>query len=257
MEFVVIISVLLNILVNVLLLLASAKLCDFPVRTRKLAVAVFLNALFGFGCFFLRGRALGYDFLWVILLTFLAINTYGFHGSSIRPAVIFISMSILYDIAVSGLIEQKVWSLLLLIACIVIILFRSFRGEYKRYVPVEIKYKGVKNAFVALYDTGNLLRDPLTGNSVLIVAGDIAEKLTGLTRQQLANPVETIQLQVIPGLQLLPYSTIGQPQGLLLAMRFHDIKIGQKKLSGLVAFAPEAFFSGCKYQALTGGKGSC
>lgn len=257
MEFAVVISVILNILVNVLLMLSSAKLCNFAIKKKKLLVAILLNALFGFGCFFIKKRALSYDLIWVSLLIFLAINTFGYHASSIQPAVIFISMSILYDIAISGLAVKKVWSLLLLGVCVLAVLFSNSHHRYKKYVPVEIKYKGIKNTFIALRDTGNLLKDPLTGKSVLIVSGGIAQQLTGLTAQQLQNPVDTIQLQLIPGLQLLSYSTIGQPQGLLLAMRFQEIKIGSRKASGLVAFAPDMFFNGCKYQALTGGTVLC
>lgn len=250
-------SVILNILVNVLLLLASAKLCGFVVSAYKIIAAIFLNSLFNIGCYFLGGEILGNNLLWIVLLLFLSVNTFGYRRDSILPSVIFVSMSILYDIAISGLISKKFWSILVLVACILLILFRGFQNGYKRYIPIEIHYRGVKESFVALHDTGNLLRDPLTGDSVLIVSCDIAEQLTGLTRQQLANPVETIQRQPISGLQLLPYTTVGQPHGFLLAMRFQNIKIGVKMRSGLVAFAPNNFFTGCKYQALTGGNVLC
>lgn len=257
MAFIMIISLFLNILVNVFLLMASAKLCNFSVRRHKILLAVFLNVLFAFGTYFIKPNSVTCNLLWVLLLLFLAVNTFGFQKDSVVPGAIFISMSILYDIAISGLIEQKIWSLMLLAACVLFVLFRVRSRDCNKFVPVEIKYKGVKNSFTALYDTGNLLCDPVTGNAVLIVAGEVAQQLTGLTRQQLLNPVDTIQKCAIPGLQLLPYSTIGQPHGLLLAMRFRDIKIGKKRSSGLVAFAPDAFFSDCKYQALTGGKMSC
>ncbi len=257
MEFVMIISLFLNILVNVFLLVASAKLCNFSVKRRKLLFAVLLNVVFVFGTILIKQYSVVCNLFWVLLLLILAGNTFGFGKDSVIPGAIFISMSILYDIAISGLIEQKIWSLLLLAVCVLFVLFRGRSRDCNRFVPVEIKHRGVKNSFTALHDTGNLLRDPVTGNSVLIVAGDIAQQLTGLTRQQLLNPVDTIQKRAIPGLQLLPYSTIGQPHGLLLAMRFRDIKIGQKRGSGLVAFAPDTFFSDCKYQALTGGNMSC
>jgi len=102
-----------------------------------------------------------------------------------------------------------------------------------------------------LEDTGNCLRDPVTGASVLVVGAQAARLLTGLTQQQLRSPLTT--LGTIPGLRLIPYRTVGTGAGLLLAMRFQNVRIGSWQGSTLVAFAPEGLEMGHPYQALTGG----
>jgi hypothetical protein len=90
----------------------------------------------------------------------------------------------------------------------------------------------------------------VTGKSVLVVGADIADRLTGLSRRQLSEPVETIS--EIPGMRLVPYRAVGQPSGLLLALTVRKSKIGGKKGSTLVAFAPQILDESGKYQALLG-----
>jgi len=127
----------------------------------------------------------------------------------------------------------------------------GFRGRIKQYLPVELSYKSSCLKIQALYDTGNLLKDPVTGKPVLIVSADVAEKLTGLSVHQLQKPVET--MGAIPGLRLIPYHTVAKTDGFLLALRIQNIKIGNWKGSSLVAFAPRELDETGKFQALIGG----
>ena len=119
------------------------------------------------------------------------------------------------------------------------------------YVPVELRYRDKHMNLTALHDTGNTLRDPITGRRVLVIGADAAGELTGLTREQLRRPVESIG--ALPGLRLIPYRSVGTENGFLLALRLQDVKIGTWRGSSLVAFAPERLSSEDAYQALTGG----
>ena len=56
----------------------------------------------------------------------------------------------------------------------------------------------------------------------------------------------------MPGLRLIPYRAVGRG-GMLLALRFEDVVIGQKKGRALVAFDPGGLGTEQMYQALTGG----
>lgn len=115
-------------------------------------------------------------------------------------------------------------------------------------IPVELNYMGKTLHITALRDTGNQLRDPITGRHVLIVGADIAGKLTGLSPAALEDPVNT--MGAIPGLRLIPYRTVGNT-GFLLALKLSDVKIGNRQGQTVVAFSPLVL--GSKYQALTGG----
>jgi len=116
---------------------------------------------------------------------------------------------------------------------------------------VELSYGDKRVQLTALRDTGNTLRDPVTGRQVLVVDASTAGKLTGLSVQQLKKPVESVT--ALPGLRLIPYRAVGQAGGLLLALKIPQAKIGSWQGSALVAFAPEGLGSDGTYQALTGG----
>ena len=120
--------------------------------------------------------------------------------------------------------------------------------EKKHLVPIELTYGQTHLKLTALYDTGNTLVDPVTGQGVLILDAPSAQTLTGLTPQQLNTPVES--LGTLPGLRLIPYHTVGN-SGFLLALRLPAVKIENRQESIVVAFAPQRF--GKDYQALTGG----
>ena len=123
----------------------------------------------------------------------------------------------------------------------------------QEFVPIRLAYGEKTMNIIALRDTGNTLRDPITGEQVMVVAGDVATKLIGLTQQQLRSPLETLAMSPVPGLRLIPYSAVGQGNSLLLAVRMKDVRIGSRVHSAVVAFAPEGLGKGTVYQALTGG----
>ena len=118
---------------------------------------------------------------------------------------------------------------------------------------MTLRYGGKTASFTALRDTGNTLRDPITGEPVLVVSGEIGQTLTGLTQKQLSSPLETISSRPLPGLRLIPYHAVGNKGGLMLAMRFPGAMVGKKEQTVLAAFAAEGLGQNGMYQALTGG----
>ena len=118
---------------------------------------------------------------------------------------------------------------------------------------MELCYSGKKLRLLALRDTGNMLRDPITGEAVLVVDADAGQTLLGLTLDQLEDPIGAVASASVPGLRLLPYRSIGSPQGMLAAIRLDNTKIGDFRGSTVVAFAPQKLDSEGIYRALTGG----
>ena len=132
------------------------------------------------------------------------------------------------------------------------LLFQATRGNTGTLIPLELGYCNQKLCLTALRETGNGLRDPVTGEQVVVISAESAAKLTGLTPQQLRNPLDTLAAQPIPGLRLIPYRAIGG-SGMLLALRISDGKLGERRCSPLVAFAPGGLGEERDFQALTGG----
>ena len=120
------------------------------------------------------------------------------------------------------------------------------------YIPLELCREGKRLNLTALRDTGNTLRDPVTGEQVLVLSQEVACALTGLTANQLRTPLDTMQQHPIPGLKLIPYRAVGS-SGFLLGMRFQNAKIAGRQRSIVAAFAPETLGREAAYQALAGG----
>ena len=159
----------------------------------------------------------------------------------------------LLHLALSGLSFASgggMWTPLFASAAILCHCNYSMPTQGQRFVPVELSYNDVTLKILALKDTGNCLRDPVTGKSVLVIGGKVAQKLTGLTQAQLKDPAAA--MGTMPGLRLIPYQTVGRDHGLMLAMRFQNVKIGHWQGSALVAFAPEGL-ENTEYEAITGG----
>lgn len=150
----------------------------------------------------------------------------------------------------SGFIGILASAAVLLLLCV--FGFQRIPGQ-SRHVPVEIHYNKDVWHINALHDTGNALRDPVTGQQVLIVGADVARQILGLTLQQLNAPVETVRCQIRPGLRLIPYRTVGLSGGMLLAAQMDQVLIAGRQSGRLVAFAPQILDTESTYQALAGG----
>ena len=114
-------------------------------------------------------------------------------------------------------------------------------------------YLGTQRCGLPVLAPGGYRWRPKTGEQVLVAGADIAEKLLGLTTQQLLHPVETLSKSTFPGLRLIPYRSVGQPGAMLLAVRFQNARVGKRQMHPLVAFAPQRIAAGEMYQMLTGG----
>ena len=149
------------------------------------------------------------------------------------------------DIRVLALAGLGLW-------CLCRLVFEESPGS-REYVPLVISYSQKKMKLLALRDTGNSLRDPITGRQALVLCAGAASRLTGLSLEQIRDPLATMAEQPVPGLRILPYRTVGQGSSLMLAMVFEDVELDGRKQKTLVAFAPENFGAQEAYQALAGG----
>lgn len=111
---------------------------------------------------------------------------------------------------------------------------RRFR-EWLLYVPIEIHFDDTRFQVNALIDTGNRLRDPLTGSPVILLEYNAAVKFLpeevrrafmafdagdlGLISELLANSAWLARFRVIP------FVSIGEERGLLPGFRADEILI--------------------------------
>lgn len=246
---------LINFLINFLLLMGTDRLFGYPTAWLATAVAATIGSLYAGMCLQPGFRFLGNLFWKTVSLGVMAGFAFGFSKSGFQRGVVFALLSMALGGIVMGIgNESAIWQLVAA-GVIMVLCAIGFQGKSGRggYVPVELYYNGKMLHLTALYDTGNTLKDPVTGRPVLVIGEDAARALTGLTSAQLRDPVRSMLAAEIPGLRLVPYKTVGQPCAMMLALRLQKVRIGHWEGSSLVAFAPDKLSREGTYQALAGG----
>lgn len=229
---------------NVLLLFAAGRFLGGGENPARILIGAGFAVLFT-----LLSILPGFSFLDHILwrlaaMTLTALSAFGFRDRALLRMLVFL----LLQLSLGGLTGEKSEAVSVLLGAAGIGFACLLLSKQSKFIPVELHYGNQTLHMTALRDTGNTLRDPVTGKSVLVVSAHIAEQLTGLTADALRDPVET--MGKVPGLRLIPYQSVGS-DGFLLAVFVPQAKIGTKQGSAIVAFSPMIFES--NYQALTGG----
>lgn len=247
--------ILLNAAVDFLLLLGTNRLTGFPAGFKRLIPAALLGGVYGGMCLLPNFHFLG-NILWrLVCLGTMSVIAFGLDPSALRRCGVFVLLTMALGGVVSNFHSRNFAWIILGALCIWGLCKVGFgSGTVGRtYVPLQIHHDGKTVSLIALRDTGNTLKDPITGEQVLVLGGRAARELSGLTEDQLRSPLETMARQKQPGLRLIPYASVGQGRGMLLAMRFCDVKMGERSGSALIALAPETIGRGEGFQALAGG----
>lgn len=243
--------ILLGAVVDMLLLTGATVLAGFPPDSSRLIPGGLLGGLYAGAAAVPQLYFLGNWYWRLVFMGLVCMVGFGLHRASVRKAALYILLRLALDGIGAGLDRVGIWALGAGALGLCLVCTVGFRGGFgKRYLPVELQYGGKQIRLTALHDTGNSLRDPVTGGSVLVVGPELARQLTGLTQDQLRTPVKSVLS--LPGGRLIPYKTIADPGGLLLALPIPEVRIGSWKGKCLVAFAPERLGNG-EFEALTGG----
>lgn len=271
----------LNLMIDYLLLLTAARLAGAPLQRGRLLCgaalgAVYAVAVFLPGCAAL-GRPLGRLTAGVVM------NILAFWKMQRQWRII--CLSLLLSAALAGIVmalglaagsastvagklyyAQIGWPMLLGTACgMYVLLHMIFRqgarhggGELMR---VAVKIQGKERELLALHDTGNTLRDPISGQPILVIE---QEALRGIWDPEIAEILYR-PLQVEEkiarlhhagrgiGFTLLPFRSVGAA-GLLLAVRSDSIRVERMTYRhAWVALSERCVSDGGAYRALWGG----
>lgn len=244
--------IILNFLVDFLLLMGTNRLSGFPLAAKRCAAAAVLGALYSGVCMAPSFRFLS-GVLWrVVSLAGMAAIAFGLNRSAVKRSGVFVLLSMALGGVVLNFRRGGFWTLVLCAGAVWLLCRIAFGQTVggREYVPVTLTYGEQSEHILALRDTGNTLRDPITGEPVLVVAGSVGQRLTGLTESQLRAPLETLARRPIPGLRLIPYRAVGRSGGMLLALRMDKVTVGSRQRSAIVAFTPEGLGGEGLYQGL-------
>lgn len=271
---------LLNAIVDYLLLLAGARIAGEPLCRIRFVLGGMLGGGYAVAIFVLPFlEKLEFKILMFILMILIS---YGKSKRLLRQACIFLALSsaLAGGILAIGLMGGHALTLqggvlysmmdlktVLLSAAVcygvLSLLFRGYgyhthtAGEL---VEITLVCHQKEVTLTCLRDTGNTLKDPITGKEVLIVQAERMAPLFPIeltpTKQDVRQPAAGLarlsQGEMTGRLRLLPYQAVGV-SGLLLTLQADLLKIGEvTHKRPLVALSPTAVSDGGGYHGLIG-----
>lgn len=243
---------LINLMIDFLLLAGTNRLCGSSPRFGRCLLGASLGALYATVCILPGFYFLGNTLWRAVSLVGIAVAAYGLQRNTLRKASVFLFLSMALGGISTGIGKGDLPHLFLSVLLLGLVAFASFHGGFaqKRYVPVELRFGSLQKNLTALVDTGNLLRDPISGESVLVVGAEVATEMLGL---DVSDPVRAVEQGAVPGLRLIPFRSLGNPGGMLVGLKLDNVRIDGKEGSKIIGFSPYQFGENCTYQALAGG----
>lgn len=263
----------LNGLMDYFLLLATAHLAGVPPRRGRYVLAALLGGVYAVSVFLPGLSWLASPVMKLAAGTAMALTAYGDQEKFLRMTLLLFLVSCGFAGCVlgfglvsggvpmeNGIFYTDVDARVLLLAAgaayaVLTVVFRAsarhgVRGEL---VPVTLHWEDRQARLTALRDTGNELRDPVTGRPVLVVQASLLEPLwppdlgRRLSGDALLSPAETLT-RLGPyqaRFRLTPYTAVGVAGGLLLTARTDWGSVGGRRYDRLlVALSPTALGEG-------------
>lgn len=276
----------LNLIVNYLILFATARLSSAPIKRWRIALGAALGALYAVIAFFQGFEILTAIWVKILVAGLMILISFGFRAwqKVLRYFFVFCGLSFAFGGCVfaiylitnganglmdvrNGVFYLKVPLGILLVASAIsylifsLVFRRSATGTTKHEIlQVELHCGGRGTVFYALVDSGNTLVDPLTNRSVMIVEyntvrdvlpGYVRDILDGIHGEQFV-----LKLPELPKdmhFKLIPYKTVDAEFHMLLAFKPEQLIVdGKEKKGMLVALCPNQISDGGAYSALTG-----
>lgn len=244
--------ILFGFVVDILLILGTNRLLGYPVKMRRTLLAAGFSGFYRGVCMIRSFRFLAHPLWRLVSLGIMGWIAFGMDITAMKRGAVLILLSLALSGAAAGAHKGTAMGVVISGSIVWALCIVGFHGGGygRRFLPIEISYRGKHISLIALQDSGNSLRDPISGEKVLVIDAAAAESLTGLRKEELSAPIQTLAQGHYPAMKLIPYHTIGTEHGLLLAMRFSDVQIGREHRSAIVAFSAEEIGRGEGYRAL-------
>ena len=269
----------LNSAINYLLLRGSAAMGGHPVRFGRLLAAACLGGLYAVavvlpGCGWLQELPIQ-----AICAGLMLLIAFGWKRNTVKQGLFFFGLSFAFGGVVMLLIQLaepdcmifgnrayyavSTPALLLLagvgygISALVLSGWGAHTGGEIQTMQVQMGEQTVPVR--VLRDTGNTLRDPISGQTVLVTGKALLETLLSdmVLRAELQDPATLLERlsKDHPKLRfcLVPYRAVGVEAGLLLAIRCSLIH-GKRKETILAAFSPTEVSADGTFDAIWGGE---
>lgn len=257
----------LNALMDALVLLATAQLGGICPKRGRCFWAAILGGVYSVAVFLPGGEVLASWLGKAVAGTLMVLTAYGGERHILRVILLFFGVScgmagcvmalgavaggiplengVLYtnvDVGVLLSVSAAAYGVLTLV-------FRASAGKRVRglLVPVTLAWDDRRVHLTVLCDTGNSLRDPVTGRTVLIADSLQLRELFPVELRPLLHPERLRSPAELPGMlgewrvrfRLIPYRAVGVSGGMLVAFKTDWGEVGGRRYDRLmVALSP-------------------
>ncbi len=269
---------LLNLIVDYLLILATAKITGELIVRIRFAFSALLGAIYAVVLFLPGFIWLSHPLCKICFAVLMVLIAYGRSRQFVRILLVFWGSSAalggvvlaLQFIGAGGLTLENgvlytgfdIRILLVTVIISYIVLSTAFErtahhgGKRKDLKKSIVMIDGREISFTVLIDTGNTLKDPVQNMPVIVAEGEIIQPLLS-EKLDLLDPIGSMQRikneSMRKRIRLIPYRAVGISNGMLLAVRSDRATVGDRELKGaLIALSPTPVSDGGGYQALVG-----
>lgn len=249
-----------NLMINTIILMASAVILRIKYSCARVFAGAAVGALYACVIFFPKIHII-YTFAArasaAALICFIAFAPKGVR-QCVKQTVVFyittavfgvISLALLYftdiGIRLGGVISNGVFYFnipitYLVLSCAVAYASISAADKFFRkralrsYTDITVFMGGKSVELKALVDTGNMLRDPLSGKTVMIAEAKVMAPLFEFDIGALSDG-EGEYMSLPPGFRLIPFSSIGKSSGILVAFVPEKIIINNSERTNIIA----------------------
>lgn len=192
----------------------------------------------------------GMDLLKYVVIFFLVSFVFG--GASLGVIYIVNSNNVtIQNGIIHGDYTVKTIVLGVIIAFIIIVLsFKLVKTKFTKndmFCKMKIKLEGKEVETKAMLDTGNLLKEPITNIPVVVVentvlVGTLPKELLENTENILGGDIDKIPMEIqdkyLPKLKVIPFSSLGRQNGMLLGIKADSVIIvsdeGEKEIDKII-----------------------
>lgn len=271
----------LNLVVNYLLLLSTAKIAAVHIPRWRIGLGALLGAVYAVMAFLPQFGFLLAAPMRIVSGVSMALIVFGSKRGFLRVTLIFFAVSAAFGGVIFALslfagtpapgghllvpINLRVLLITFALCYLVmkLVFSRLGRDVGGQLLQVEITRRGRTITCTGLTDTGHSLTDPITGAPVLVVETETALSLFSgeasvLLLDSSRSPVDVLRdLEATPdggSLYLIPYTAVGVAHGFLLAFRPDTLRIDGRDIRSVsIALSPTRVSDGGRYAALING----
>lgn len=280
-----------NLIMNFIILYATGLILKIKVSFLRLLLASFVGAIYSALQYISNMRILS-NILIKTILSIIIVNI-SFHPQNIKKMCKQLLLFYLTTFTFGGVATYLIYILkpqniiikngmyvgtyvlkVIFIGAILgtVILFISFRISKNKIskkdmtCKIKLKLNGKEITLNTMVDTGNMLREPITGNPVVVVEKNslydvIPKEILNNTESILGGDFgkipEDVKQEYIPKLKFIPFSSLGKQNGMLIGIKPEKLKVINEELeeereNAIIGIYSKSLTKRGEYNALIG-----